>query len=88
MKKTLEELWYSYLLQNSPKMDRAQEKTLKRITEDYDGLIQILDETQKEKLRIYETHLNELSDLSEKRAFIKGVRFAASFLVETLYIDE
>ena len=88
MKKTLEELWYSYLLENPPKMDRAQAKTLKKITEEYEGLIEILDETQKEKLRTYETDLNELSDLSEKRAFIKGVRFAASFLVEALCVDE
>ena len=40
------------------------------------------------RIKIYDNCLNEISDICERKAFIKGIRFATQYLIEAIYGDK
>lgn len=63
----------------------SQEKELVKEMEEYgDKLRASLNEQQNEILQRYQDLWDRVSCFSEKEAFIKGVRFATGFLLDSL----
>ncbi len=85
MKKALENLWYSYQMENPVKYDEKENQAVDRLIAAEKVLHQHLNGEQKEMLKKYEDCLDEMSGICEKNAFVKGVRFATEFLLEVLY---
>ena len=84
MKPILEELWYSYIMENSAEDNAQVKKMLRALVEKQDYLKDNLDP---EILKICEEcHgiIFEMSGISEKEAFVKGVRFATKYLIDAL----
>lgn len=88
MKKILEDLWYSYLMENSIERNTEKKKILNILTANEEKLHEKLNKEQKEALENYENSLYEINSISEKEAFIKGIRFATMFLIEALCLDD
>lgn len=86
MKRVLEDLWYSYQMENAVKVGKEEKEMAKRISLAEEALHQSLNEEQKAALKVYENCLDEISGVCEKNAFVKGVRFAVNFLLEALYM--
>ena len=86
MKRILEDLWYSYQMENAVKFGKEEKEMAKKISIAEDALQKSLNDEQKVALKIYEDCLDEISDACEKKAFVKGIRFAVGFLLEALYM--
>ena len=86
MKRILEDLWYSYQMENAVKFGKEEKEMAKKISIAEDALQKSLNDEQKVALKIYEDCLDEISDACEKKAFVKGIRFAVGFLLEALYL--
>lgn len=69
--------------------NRLQTKEEKKITDMLvaceEKLHERLTEEQVEELEKYKDCLDEMGNIAERNAFVKGVRFAAVFLIEALY---
>ena len=85
MKSILEDLWYSYQMENAVKAGKQEREMAERISIAEGVLHQSLTKEQKAALKAYEDCLDEISGVCEKNAFVKGVRFAVGFLLEALY---
>lgn len=88
MKKMLENLWYSYQEENFSKQSKEEKKILNVLIDNEEKLRASLNEEQKEWLQNYEIYMNERVCISEKNAFIEGIRFSANFLAEAFYKGE
>ena len=87
MKHLLEELWNSYLTQKPTEQTEEKRELIGAILEVEDKLREKLDEKQIDLLEQYVDCIGNLHAVSETEAFIGGVRFASSFLVEALGKD-
>ncbi|MBQ8765368.1 MAG: hypothetical protein IJZ16_01030 [Clostridia bacterium] len=87
MKKELDNLWYSYLIESVLKKSDKEKELIKQFSTDNNTLIETLNNQQKELLEKYDQSLSTLNGLTEKMAFIKGVKFTARFLFEALSED-
>lgn len=87
MKHLLEELWNSYLTQKPTEQTEEKRELIDAILEVEDKLREKLDEKQIDLLEQYVDCIGNLHAVSETEAFIAGVRFASSFLVEALGKD-
>ncbi|MBE6605645.1 MAG: hypothetical protein E7635_01225 [Ruminococcaceae bacterium] len=87
MKNLLEELWYSYDMTDTNENEEQRSELLGLIVRNEDKLKETLNEKEMDTLTKLENCIQELNDLSQKEAFIKGVRFAASFMCEALGFD-
>ena len=85
MKRMLEDLWYSYQMENAVKASKPEKEMAKRISTAEEVLHRSLNDEQKAALKAYEACLDEISGVCEKNAFVKGIRFAVGFLLEALY---
>ena len=86
MKKTLENLWYMYQMENRVPYDAQEEQVIDQLVAAEKMLHEQLSEVQKAALKKYEDLLDEIGGICEKRAFIKGIRFATKFMLEILYV--
>jgi hypothetical protein len=84
MKKTLEDLWYSYLMDQSWEKCDEKKAILSALAEKEDALRSVLTAEQKNQYEDCEKLLLELYSLSERDAFVKGACFATKFLLEAL----
>lgn len=84
MRKELEDLWYNYLIEVIVERTDKEKEIIKNLTESDNCLRDKLNEEQKELLEEYDDAFMQVSRISEKNAFVKGVQFAARFLVEAL----
>ena len=83
MKKTLEKLWYEYLLDECAKMDTDEERDLtKQTAELHEKANAMLNNDQKNAVEKYVDALCDMDALFVKKAFFKGCEFAVSFLFE------
>ena len=87
MKHLLEEIWGLYLMQKPMKQSEEKRKLIDEILEAEEKLRESLDETQIDLLEQYMDCIGNLHAVSESEAFIDGVRFASSFLIEALGKD-
>ena len=84
MKKTLEDLWYSYFMENAWEESDEKKAILSKLAEKESALQLLLTAEQKNQYEDCEKLLLELYSLSERDAFVKGACFATKFLLEAL----
>lgn len=84
MEKELEKLWYSYLIEEVSKKCDKETNLIRKLSADESALRSKLNEEEIELLEKYDASVNEMCSLSEKHAFIKGVRFTVRFFIEAL----
>ena len=84
MKSTLDELWYSYQFEKSAIMNEEQRKILDTLMLNGKELQSQLNQEQNDLLEKYVENIHEIDSISERKAFISGVRFATAFLFEAL----
>lgn len=74
-------------MENYVKQNDEERKMLDILITKEEKLYAKLNEEQREVLKNYEDCLGEISSISEKEAFIEGIRFATAYLMEALYRD-
>lgn len=83
MGKTIEKLWAEYAESECSKMDTAEERALARMAAEKRKLVdEVLDGGQRCAVDVYVDALCELNAFLERKAFVKGCEFTASFLFE------
>ncbi|MBO5356084.1 MAG: hypothetical protein J6B09_08465 [Clostridia bacterium] len=87
MKKILEDLWKSYQMENLLKNSTEGQEILQKLIMNEEILNEHLTDKQKEFFKAYDNCLSEISDICERMAFIKGIRFATQYLIEAIYGD-
>ena len=81
----LEKLWNEYLWEESCAVETDREKELARSAlVMHERVNALLTAEQQEALEHYVNALNAMDSHSAQKAFIKGCKFAASFLIDTL----
>ena len=85
MKTLLDDLWYSYCLGGDEDMSREEKELLSRLIKEEEALRVVLSKEQCNLLAQYESTVDDLRDLAERQAFLKGVRLAAHFLFESFW---
>lgn len=85
MNPILEELWYSYIMENSIEENAQSKKLLRTLVEKQDYLKDNLDPEVFKICEECHSIIFEMGGISEKEAFVKGVQFATGYLVEALH---
>ena len=83
-KMTIEKLWYSNFMENTCGDDRKRKKKIKELFQKREMIKEKMDENGQLMLEQYDEAVDQLEADFEKEAFMKGVRFAVSFLMEAL----
>ena len=83
MPNLLESLWYNYISQESVRTDELNAVS-EKISRSREFLMGDLNNEQKEALLEYEDCLNQSCAVTEKEAFLSGVRFTAQFFLESM----
>ena len=81
-KSMLDELWYNYLSEQRGMHGDSEKRLIESFANDERCLRETLDDEQKILYDKMEKSLSEIGDISEKRAFIKGVKFGSAFIYE------
>lgn len=84
MKKELEKLWRSYLIETIAERSNKENEIIKNLTEKDNYLREMLNKEQLSALEEYDNALLRVSNISEKNAFIIGFKFATRILIEAL----
>lgn len=82
-KNLLDELWDSHFSERKGKRENEETELIDSILEDERVLRGSLTEKQKDLYDKIEASVSERSDILEREAFIKGVRFGSFFVLET-----
>ena len=82
MNKTLGKLWDSFLMEDRDPT-AEERKVLKAVVEVEDKLYPVLSEEQRELLLELTCRIEEMNSVSEKNAFIRGIRFATGYMLDT-----
>ncbi len=80
MKNLLEDLWFSYLIEERTVLSDSDNIIVKSSHEKREKIYNSLNPMQKKDFDEYEENSNDICNIYEKEAFIKGVRFAVNFL--------
>lgn len=83
MKKLLEDLWYSYIQEEDEADSEEARAVLKAPVETEEKLNSELNENQRETLENFSRLYSELYCIYEREAFVKGVKFATKYLIES-----
>lgn len=84
MKKTLETLWSAYQMEFPSKQSEEEKEVLHTLVAAEDKLLAELNGEQIRTLKVLEDCLGDLECLADKEAFIRGIRFATSYLIEAM----
>jgi len=87
MRKELENLWKDYLIEVPIERNQKEKEILGNYSEKEDILRSKLNSEQKELLENYDNAVCQTNSISEKYAFIKGVRFATRLIFEAMCDD-
>ena len=83
MKETIKKLWREYLAdENAAIKDERERKLTERAGKLHDDLAVLLSKENYGAVEGYLEVLNELTILTEEKAFLKGCEFAVSFLLD------
>ena len=83
MKDTLEKLWNEYFWEKCAVIDTEDKRKLtKRAVELHEKANSLLNKYQEDAVEKYVDALYDIEALFVKKAFFKGCKFAASFLLE------
>ena len=85
MQKLLEDLWESYQAEETLKPTQEEQNISARMIECEKSLRKELTFLQKNVLEEYVRHLDNLSEIYTRQAFVSGIRFATRYLLETLF---
>lgn len=88
MKTLLDDLWYNHPIGVRLEQSQEEKDALNELIVYEDELRNSLTQKQKMIYKRYETCSIEVNCISEKEAFIKGVRFATQYLFNALYTTE
>lgn len=80
MKNLLEDLWFSYLIEERTVLSDSDRIIVQSANQKRDKIYNALNQAQKNDFDDYEENANDICNIYEKEAFIKGVRFAVKFL--------
>ncbi len=84
MKKELEKLWYSYAIEDVSERNDKEVEIIKNWSAKETEFRAKLNDEQKSLLEDYDAAVCKMSSVSEKNAFIKGVKFTTRFFIEAL----
>ncbi len=87
MRKDLEDLWNYYLIEVPIKNTKKEDLLVKNYAKKEDNFRSKLTDEQIMFLEEYDNAVSELSRISERHAFIKGVMFTTRFIFQALYND-
>lgn len=87
MRNELEELWQYYIIEVPMERTAEEKEILKNYSKKEKLLRSRLTDEQKELLEEYDNAVCETSRMSEKYAFIKGVRFTTRLIFEAFCDD-
>lgn len=87
MRKELEELWQYYLIEVPLQRNEKEKEIIRKYSEAEDNLRAKLNDEQKELLEKYDNAVCETNEISERFAFIKGIRFATRLIFESFCDD-
>lgn len=87
MRKELEDLWQHYLIEVPIERNSKEKAVIEKYREINNRLRSKLNEEQKEILEEYDNIVCETNGISERYAFIKGVRFTARLFIEAFCDD-
>lgn len=85
MKTLLDDLWYNHQIGVRSEQSQEEKDALNKLIVLEDALRDSLTEKQNILYKHYEACSIEVNCISEKEAFVKGVRFATQYLFETLF---
>ena len=85
MKTMLEELWYSYQMENPIEKNDQNKILLSKLVEKQDYLHDNLDPEIFKICEECHDIIFEMNENSNKESFVKGIRFATKYLIEALY---
>ncbi|MBQ3604367.1 MAG: hypothetical protein IJA02_11035 [Clostridia bacterium] len=81
MQNLLEDLWFSYLIEDRVSLSDSENIIVKSSSEKRDKIYNTLNPVQKNAFDEYEENSNDICNIYEKHAFLKGVHFAVKFLI-------
>ena len=87
MRKELEELWQYYLIEVPLQRNEKEKEIIREYGEVEEKLRAKLNDEQIELLEEYDNSVSETNSISERYAFIKGVRFAIRLIFEAFCDD-
>ncbi len=87
MRKELEELWQYYLIEVPLQRNEKEKEIIRKYGEAEEKLRAKLNDEQIELLEEYDNSVSETNSISERYAFIKGVRFAIRLIFEAFCDD-
>ncbi len=87
MRKELEELWQYYLIEVPLQRNEKEKELIREYGEAEEKLRAKLNDEQIELLEEYDNSVSETNSISERYAFIKGVRFAIRLIFEAFCDD-
>lgn len=87
MRKELEELWMNYVIEVPMQRNEEEKGYINEYSKISTLLRSRLTDEQKELLEEYDNAVCETSRMSEKYAFIKGVRFTTRLIFEVFCDD-
>ena len=84
MSKLLESIWYDYISQQPAELSQEMRALREELNRSNDLLWGDLNNTQKEEFLEFESCMNRMTGAAEKDAFVRGVRFAVTFLLSAV----
>lgn len=87
MRKELEELWQYYIIEVPLQRTDDEKEIISKYGKAEKILRAKLNDEQKELLEEYDNAISETNSISERYAFVKGVRFATRLIFEALCDD-
>lgn len=87
MRKESEKLWQHYLIESPLQRNESENEIIKKYCEAEKLLRAKLNDEQKELLEKYDNTISETNSISERYAFVKGVRFATRLIFEEFCDD-
>lgn len=84
MKKDLQDLWFDYIIEFPLERNEKEKDTIEEWSKKEKDFHSSLNEEQLKILEEYDNAVSAVGRISEKNAFIKGVRFATRFIFEAL----
>lgn len=87
MRNELEDLWINYLIEVPMERNEQEKEYINKFSKVSALLRSTLNDEQKKYLEEYDNAVCTLNGVSEKYAFIKGVRFAFRLFVEVFCDD-
>lgn len=84
MKNTLEDLWFSYLIEEGIALSDSDRIIVNSSSQKREEIYNTLSQTQRQAFEKYEENTNDMLNIYEKEAFIKGIKFATKFFINSL----